>query len=216
MLAFLGGTGEEGRGLALRLALSGESVIIGSRDKDRAEEAACDLKKIATGSTIWGMDNANAAEEADIAFITVPYEAQNRLLTQISGNLLGKIVVDVVAPMKFERGIGAMAVEVAAGSAAEEAQALLPESLIVSAFQNVSAADLLSPEKEMDGDVLVCSDNENAKRRVMDVVNLIKSLRPVNAGSLANSKYIEQITPLLVNINRLYKVHSGIAITGLE
>ena len=216
MLAFLGGTGEEGKGLALRLALSGESVIIGSRDKDRAEETARDLKKIATGSTIWGMDNGNAASEADVAFITVPYEAQNRLLTQISGNLLGKIVVDVVAPMKFERGIGAMAIEVAAGSAAEEAQSLLPDSLIVSAFQNVSASDLLSPEKEMHGDVLVCSDNEDAKRRVMDVVNLIKSLRPVNAGLLANSKYIEQITPLLVNINRLYKVHSGIVITGLE
>jgi NADPH-dependent F420 reductase len=162
------------------------------------------------------MDNASAAAEADVAFITVPYEAQNRLLSQISGNLIGKIVVDVVAPMKFERGVGAIAVEVPSGSAAEEAQSILPESMIVSAFQNVSASDLLSLEKEMQGDVLVCSDNEDAKQRVMRMVSLIKSLRPVNSGALSNSRYIEQITPLLVNINRLYKIHAGITITGLQ
>ena len=216
MLAFLGGTGEEGKGLALRLALSGELVIIGSRDRARAEEAAYDLNQIASGATICGMDNASAAAEADVAFITVPYEAQNRLLSQISGNLIGKIVVDVVAPMKFERGVGAIAVEVPSGSAAEEAQSILPESMIVSAFQNVSASDLLSLEKEMQGDVLVCSDNEDAKQRVMRMVSLIKSLRPVNSGALSNSRYIEQITPLLVNINRLYKIHAGITITGLQ
>jgi hypothetical protein len=118
--------------------------------------------------------------------------------------------------MRFERGRGASAVEVAAGSAAQEAQELLPDSLMVSAFQNISAEELQRPEVTMEGDVLVCSDHRPAKELIMGLVWKIPNLRPVDAGGLANSKYVEQITPLLVNINRIYKIHAGIKIVGIR
>ena len=242
MLAFLGGTGPEGRGLALRLALAGEDIIIGSRDAERAATAAAELTALITGisgvagagtigagtigagtigagtigaGTIEGADNLAAAARADSAFITVPYEAQRPLLEPLVGSLSGKVVVNVIAPMRFERGRGAIAVPVEAGSAAEEAQLLLPDSPVVAAFQNVSAEELQEPERAMEGDVVVCADDRQAKTLVMSLAEKIQRLRPVDGGSLANAKYVEQITPLLVNINRIYKIHSGIRIVGV-
>ena len=217
MLAFLGGTGPEGRGLALRLALAGEDVIIGSRDAERAAASAGELAtRLRDGSgQIEGSDNATAALRAEAAFLTVPYDAQKPLLEQLAETLSGKVVVNVIAPMRFERGRGAVAVPVEAGSAAEEAQLLLPGASVVAAFQNVSAEELQEPDQEMEGDVVVCADNREAKALVMSLTEKIPNLRPVDGGSLANSKYVEQITPLLVNINRIYKVHSGIRIVGI-
>ena len=205
MLGFLGGTGEEGKGLAFRLALSGESVMIGSRDESRAIEAAGEVNSLLGKQLAAGADNFRTAEESDVVFITVPYSAQDKLLRDVCYYLKSKIVIDVIAPINIETG-----------SAAEEAQELLPESVVVSAFQNVSAAELLLPDIHMVGDVLVCGDDKEAKQRVMELVCLIDKLKPVDGGMLFNSKYVEQITPLLVNINRLYKTHSGIHITGLE
>jgi 8-hydroxy-5-deazaflavin:NADPH oxidoreductase len=216
MLAFLGGTGPEGRGLALRLALAGEEVVIGSRDAERAGAAAQELGQLAPAGQIQGLDNAAAAARADVVFLTVPYEGQRPLLEQLGPSLAGKVLVDVIAPMQFQRGRGASAVDVAAGSAAQEAQDLAPEALVVSAFQNISAEELLRPDVPMEGDVLVCSDHRDAKERVMDLTRRIPHLRPVDAGSLANSRYVEQITPLLVNINRIYKIHAGVRIVGLR
>ena len=219
MLAFLGGTGPEGKGLALRLALAGEDVMIGSRDSQRAATAAEELNAIVQGVTgsgrIQGADNLVAASEAASAFLTVPYDAQRPMLVQLAETLAGKVVVNVIAPMRFERGRGAIAVPVEAGSAAEEAQSLLPNSLVVAAFQNVSAEELQEPGQEMEGDVVVCADNREAKSLVMSLTERIPNLRPVDGGGLANAKYVEQITPLLVNINRIYKVHSGIRIVGV-
>ena len=150
-----------------------------------------------------------------VVFLTVPYEAQQALLEPLREPLAGKVVVNVIAPMRFERGRGAIAVEVESGSAARESQQLLPDSQVVAAFQNVSAEELQDPDKPMGGDVVVCSDHAEAKNVVMDLVRKIPDLRPVDGGGLANAKYVEQITPLLVNINRIYKVHSGIQIVGL-
>ena len=215
MLAFLGGTGPEGRGLALRLALSGAEIVIGSRDAARAATAADELSKIAPGAKFSGVDNAEAATQADIVFLTVPYEAQSALLDPLKAALAGKVVVNVIAPMRFERGKGAIAVEVESGSAAQEAQQLLPDSKVVAAFQNVSAEDLQEPDKVMSGDVLVCADDQEAKTVVMELARKIPNLRPVDGGGLANAKYVEQITPLLVNINRIHKIHAGIQIVGL-
>jgi hypothetical protein len=216
MLAFLGGTGPEGKGLALRLALAGEVVVIGSRDAQRAREAADSLARLAPSARVQGAENAQAAARAEIVFLTVPYEGQRPLLELLREQLRGKVVVDVIAPMRFERGRGASAVEVATGSAAQEAQELLPDSLVVSAFQNVSAEELQNSEVTMEGDVLVCSDHRPAKGLIMGLVWKIPNLRPVDAGGLANSKYVEQITPLLVNINRIYKIHAGIKIVGIR
>ena len=215
MLAFLGGTGPEGRGLALRLALAGEDTIIGSRDAARAAAAADELRALAPGAGISGAANADAAAAADVVFLAFPYEGQRPTLEQIPDALAGKVVVDVIAPMQFQRGRGASAIEVEAGSAAEEAQELLPDSLVVSAFQNVSAEELQEPDKEMEGDVVVCSDHAEAKSVVMDLVRKIPQLRPVDGGALSNSKYVEQITPMLVNINRIYRIHAGIKIVGV-
>ena len=215
MLAFLGGTGPEGKGLALRLAAAGEPVIIGSRDAGRAATAAEELLQLAPGTNISGAENAQAAAQADVVFLAFPYEGQRATLEQLQGALAGKVVVDVIAPMSFQRGRGASAVEVEAGSAAQEAQELLPDSLVVAAFQNISAEELQQPDTVMDGDVIVCSGHAEAKSLVMGLVTKIPSLRPVDGGGLANSKYVEQITPMLVNINRIYKIHAGIKIVGI-
>lgn len=215
MLAFLGGTGPEGRGLALRLAAAGEPAIIGSRDAGRAATAAEELLQLAPGTNISGADNAQASAQADVVFLAFPYEGQRATLEQLQDALAGKVVVDVIAPMSFQRGQGASAVEVEAGSAAQEAQELLPDSLVVSAFQNISAEELQQPDTVMDGDVIVCSDHAEAKNLVMSLVSKIPGLRPVDGGGLANSKYVEQITPMLVNINRIYKIHAGIKIVGI-
>lgn len=216
MLGFLGGTGEEGKGLAFRLALAGESVMIGSRDEARAVEAAAEVNDLLGKQVAIGANNLQTAEESDIVFVTVPYSAQAMLLGDVGQYLRSKIVIDVIAPMSFVRGVGAQAINIENGSAAEEAQELVPESFVVSAFQNVSAAELVLPNIPMVGDVLVCGDDKDSKQRVMELVCLIDKLKPVDGGMLFNSKYVEQITPLLVNINRLYKTHSGIHITGLE
>jgi NADPH-dependent F420 reductase len=216
MLAFLGGTGPEGRGLALRLALAGQEAIIGSRDAGRAAKVAEELLQLAPGARIGGATNADAAARADVVFLTFPYEGQRPVLEQLRESLDGKVVVNVIAPMLFERGRGASAVEVPAGSAAQEAQEILPGSLVAAAFQNVSAEDLQKPEMTLEGDVIVCSGHREAKALVMDLTREIKNLRPVDGGGLANAKYVEQLTPLLVNINRIHKIHAGIRIVGLQ
>ena len=215
MLAFLGGTGPEGRGLAIRLALAGEEVVIGSRDAARASTAAEELLLLAPGARITGAANADAAAQADTIFLTFPYEGQRPPLETLGEALDGKIVVNVIAPMEFQRGRGAIALPVDAGSAAEESQLLLPGALVAAAFQNASAEELQEPGLIMEGDVVICSDHKAAKDRVMELTPKIPNLRPVDGGALANAKYVEQITPLLVNINRIYKIHAGIKIVGV-
>ena len=215
MLAILGGTGPEGKGLALRLAMAGATPIIGSRDAGRGAAAAEELAQSVPGVVIKGSDNAGAVASADVVFLAFPYEGQRPVLEDLGAALKGKIVVSVIAPMKFERGKGASAVEVEAGSAAQEAQDMLPDSQVVAAFQNASAEELLDPSATMEGDVVVCSDHPEAKKLVMELAGKIKDLRGVDGGSLANAKYVEQLTPLLVNINRIYKIHAGIKIVGV-
>ena len=215
MLAFLGGTGPEGKGLALRLAMAGESVVIGSRDAGRAQEAADELLELAPGTTISGAVNPEAAAQADVVFLTMPYNGMSPTIDGVGEALNGKTVVTVIAPMRFERGVGAVAEDVPAGSAAEEAQAAAPASRVVAAFQNVSAEELLKPGVTLDEDVVICADDADAKQVVVDLTRKIPNLRPVDAGALYNAKYVEQITPLLVNINRIHRVHSGVRITGV-
>ena len=221
MLAFLGGTGPEGKGLALRLAMAGESVVIGSRDAGRAQEAADELLALAPGKAISGAVNEAAAAQADVVFLTMPYNGMSPTIAGIREHggvgdaLAGKTVVTVIAPMRFERGVGAIAEDVPAGSAAQEAQAAAPDSRVVAAFQNVSAEELLKPDVTLDEDVVICADDADAKQTVIDLTRKIPNLRPVDAGALYNAKYVEQITPLLVNINRIHRAHSGVRITGV-
>jgi NADPH-dependent F420 reductase len=215
MLAFLGGTGPEGKGLALRLAMAGESVIIGSRDAGRAQEAADELLSLAPGANIAGAVNSEAASQCDVVFLTMPYNGMSPTIAGVGDALDGKTLVTVIAPMRFERGVGAIAEDVDAGSAAQEAQIVAPNSRVVAAFQNVSAEELLKPGVTLDEDVVICGDDATAKTTVVGLTRKIPNLRPVDAGALYNARYVEQITPLLVNINRIHRVHSGVRITGV-
>ena len=216
MLAFLGGTGPEGKGLALRLAMAGESVIIGSRDAGRAQEAAAALLELAPDTAIAGAVNEAAAAQSDTIFLTMPYGGMSPTIAAVGDTALaGKVVVTVIAPMRFERGVGAIAEEVPAGSAAQEAQAAAPNARVVAAFQNVSAEELLKPGVTLDEDVVICADDAAAKAAVVALTRKIPNLRPVDGGALYNARYVEQITPLLVNINRIHRTHAGIRITGV-
>lgn len=214
MIGFVGGTGPEGRGLALRFAMAGESVAIGSRDAARARDAADSVNALADGLSVGGGLNDEVAERADTVFIAVPYAGHRATLESLRERLDGKIVVDVVAPLAFKRGV-ASAAAVEEGSAAEQARILLPNSRVVGAFHNLSAEELLEPDAVIDADVVVCADDADAKSEIMKLAETIRAVRAVDGGALANSRYVEQLTALLININRIYKAHSSIKIVGI-
>ena len=214
MLGFLGGTGPEGRGIALRLGLAGEAVMIGSREPARAEEAVRELKDSHGLPEVYGGLNDEVAQSSDVVFITVPFSAQASVLEPLSGALDGKVVVDTVAALAFSGGQAHM-LAVEEGSAAMQAQALLPGARVVAALQTVSAHSLLEPATDIEGDVVICADDEEAKAVVSSLVERIRVLRAVDGGALANSRYVEGITALLININRLHRARSGIKITGV-
>ena len=213
MLGFLGGTGPEGRGLALRFALSGEEVFIGSRSAERGFEAAQSLKTIADVEADGGT-NEQAAEIGDVIFAAMPYGGQRATLESVKGSLKGKILIDVVAPLLFNKG-KISTIRVDEGSAAVQAQGIVPEAKVVGAFHNISAEDLLIPVKNIDSDVIVCADDESSKSYVMELAEKIEGIRGVDGGALENSRYVEELTALLLNINKVYKAHSSIRITGL-
>ncbi|MBI4202109.1 MAG: NADPH-dependent F420 reductase [Chloroflexi bacterium] len=215
MIGFLGGTGPEGRGLALRLAIAGQRVMIGSRDLVKAGEAVERIKARAPVEEVLPSTNAHVAQVCDVVFVTVPYEAQTGLLSPLAGALVGKLVVSTVAPVTFLEGTIA-AIMVPEGSAAMQAQGLLPQSQVVAAFQNVSAVDLWSPNRALDGDVVVCSDHGAAKARIMAMARSIRDLGAVDGGGLANARYVEELTALLLNINRIHKARTMIRVTGLK
>ena len=214
MLGFLGGTGPEGRGLALRLGLAGEPVIIGSRDAARAEEVAKELKALGSLWEVYSGPNEEVACSADVVFITVPYSAQRDLLVELKGQLEGKVVVDTVAPVAYSSGQFSI-LEVEEGSAALQAQAILTGSRVVAAFQTISAHDLLDLTVSVEGDVVICADDEEARALVMTLAERIPSLRAINGGGLENSRYVEGITALLLNINRIYKARASIKVAGV-
>ncbi len=214
VLGFIGGTGPEGRGLALRFALSGEQVLIGSRDAERANQAAQSVMESAPEDLIRGGLNKDVARDADLVLVAVPYAGHKDTLASLRQELSGKVVVDLVAPLAFNKG-RAEAVRVEEGSVALQAQAILSESRVVAAFQTVSAQDLLVPDRSIDSDVVVCADDEDARETVMRLAETIDGVRAVNGGGLVNARYVEDFTALLLNINRIYKAHSTIKIAGI-
>jgi NADPH-dependent F420 reductase len=218
-IALVGGTGPEGRGLATRFAMAGHHVTIGSRGADRGTEVAAELaeslKTTAPGATtIDGTDNATAIANADLVVVVVPYAAHQPTLEGLSEALAGKIVVDAVVPVYFERG--PRPVEVEAGSATEEAATLLPDSRVIGAFHNLSAEKLLEPDTSLDADVLITGGDTEAKQLVTALANEIAGVRAIDAGPLRYSRFIEDLTILLIGINGRYKTHSGIKITGIN
>jgi hypothetical protein len=214
-IAILGGTGEQGPGLALRWAKAGEEVIIGSRQKEKGEKVAAELNRELGTAVIRGTDNPTAAAAADIIVLTVPYSAHVGTLESVKEQCKGKIFVDVSVPLDPDNA--RRVIMPAAGSASEEAQQVLGSDVkVVCALQNISAHLLRDVNAEIDCDVLVCGDKD-ARPTVMQLVNKIGGgIRAINVGPLEAARQIEPITALLIRLNILNKVHSaGIRITGL-
>jgi hypothetical protein len=211
IVGVLGGTGDQGRGLAHRLAAAGNPVIIGSRSAERAQSAAAELG----GGVIRGLANAGAAGEADVVIVAVPWEGHRDLLASLAGPLAGKIVIDCVNPMGFDQR-GAYPLPVQEGSAAQQAAAVLPDSRVVGAFHHVSSVVLLDPEiTTVDLDVMVLGDDREATDLVQALAARIPGVRGVYAGRLRNCGQIEALTCNLVSVNRRYKAHAGLRVTDI-
>jgi 8-hydroxy-5-deazaflavin:NADPH oxidoreductase len=215
-LGFLGGTGDQGRGLARRFALAGFPVVIGSRSADRAAAIAAELAvTIPEGAVVRGAANLDTAREADVVVVAVPWEGHADLLRDLAEALAGKIVVDCVNPLGFD-GKGAFALGVEEGSAAEQAASLLPESRVVAAFHHVSAVLLLDPDvAEVTTDVLVLGDDREATDEVQALADAIPGMRGVYAGRLRNAGQVEALTANLISVNRRYKAHAGLRVTDV-
>ena len=210
VVAILGGTGEQGRGLARRFAMAGNPVIVGSRSQERARSAAGQI-----GHGVQGMSNRDASRGASVVIAAVPYEGHAELLSSLAPELAGKIVVDCVNPLGFDHH-GAYPLPVPEGSAAEQAAALLPDSRVVAAFHHVSAVLLLDPEvQSIDLDVLVLGEDRHATDVVQALAAQIPGMRGVYAGRLRNCGQVEALTANLVAINRRYKAHAGLRITDI-
>jgi len=214
-VAVLGGTGKEGSGLALRWARSGYRVVIGSREAERAAAKADELNEQLGDSVIVGTSNVDAAAQADLVVLSVPYAAHQAILESVKDAVQGKILVDVTVPLLPPN---IRTVNVPEGKAAVlEAQALLGEGVrVVAAFQNISFNHLKNLEHAIDSDVLVCGDDADAKQEVARLVEAIDGMRAIDAGPLANAVAAEALTPVLMYINKRYKSPgAGIRITGL-
>lgn len=217
-IPIVGGTGALGAGLALRWARAGAPIAIGSRSAERAEEAAAKLRGAVPGAEVQGLLNADAARAAEIVFLTVPFRAQSENLNNLREALQpGQILVDCTVPLaaavsgKATRSLG-----VWQGSAAQQAQEMVPEGVtVVAALHTIGAPKLADGDTELDEDILVCGNRKADKARVASLIELIPGLRAVNAGPLEMARIVEQLTPLLISVNARYKTHAGIRLTGL-
>lgn len=214
-IAVLGGTGKEGSGLAMRWALKGYRVIIGSRDAERAAVYADTFNRQIGAEYMIGLANDEAARQAQIVVLSVPYSAHRATLEGVKPHLSGKILVDVTVPLQPP---AVRTVHIPAGhSAAQEAQAIVGDDVrVVSAFQNVSAEKLKDPNAPVNCDVLVCGDDADAKQEAIKLVEAA-GMRGFDAGPLANAAAAEALTPVLLYINKTYQVKgAGIRITNID
>lgn len=219
----LGGTGEQGRGLAARWSAAGLAVVLGSRDPARAAEAANGVGALAAEMApagnqpgeVRGTDNAGCVEAADVVLVAVPWSAHGETLAGLATALTGRILIDCVNPLGFDAA-GAFALGVPEGSAAQQAAALLPGSRVVAAFHHVSAKVLLDPAiHEVAADVLVLGDDRAATDTVAALAAAIPGTRGVYAGRLRNAHQVEAMTANLISINRRYRAHSSVRVTGI-
>ena len=217
-IPIIGGTGALGAGLAVRWAQAGAPVVLGSRSAERAEEAAAKVRAAVPGADVTGLENGEAARRGEVVFLTVPFRAQSENLNNLRAALQpGQILVDCTVPLaaavsgKATRSLG-----VWQGSAAQQAQEMVPEGVtVVAALHTVGAPTLSEAGAELGEDVLVCGDKKADKARVARLIELIGGLRAVNAGPLEMARIVEQLTPMLISVNSRYKAHAGIRLTGL-
>ena len=212
-IAILGGTGKEGAGLASRWALVGHSIIIGSRDAERAKTKAAELREQTKKLPIMGESNAEAARLGTVIVIALPAQGLSATLPEVREACRGKVVISTVVPLTF--GGPRLFTPPAAGSSAEEAQALLPDAKVVAAFHHIAAHELSATEHAIECDLLLCGADASAKEAVGELARSM-GLRPIDVGGLGNAGPLEGITAVLATINRRYKLkNSGIKITGL-
>ncbi|MFJ3212654.1 NADPH-dependent F420 reductase [Streptomyces flaveolus] len=210
VVGVLGGTGDQGRGLAYRMARAGQKVIIGSRSAERAQTAADGL-----GLAIEGAANADCAQRSDAVIVAVPWEGHAQTLNALRKALAGKLVIDCVNPLGFDKK-GAYAICPEEGSAAEQAAALLPDSRVTAAFHHLSAALLQDQEiNEIDTDVMVLGDTRADTDVVQALAARIPGMRGIYAGRLRNAHQVESLVANLISVNRRYKVHAGLRITDV-
>jgi NADPH-dependent F420 reductase len=217
-IPIIGGTGALGYGLALRWARAGRAVVIGSRSEERAAEAARKLSNLAPDAEIEGLRNDMAAKQGPVVFLTVPFRAQSENLNNLRESLEpGQLLVDCTVPLaaavsgKATRSLG-----VWQGSAAQQAQEMVPDGVtVVAGLHTISAPMLADTGAELDEDVLLCGDRKSDKAQVAGLIEEIPGLRAVNAGPLEMARIVEQLTPLLISINARYKTHAGIRISAL-
>lgn len=214
VVAVLGGTGPQGRGLARRFAQAGVRVVLGSRTADKAEVIAAELVE-ATGGSVTGAGNAEAAAEGDVVLVVVPWDGHQELLESLRAPLAGKVVVDCVNPLGFDKQ-GPFALAVEEGSATQQAAAILTESRVLGAFHHVSAVLLEDPALErVETDVLVLGDDREATDLVQSLADTIPGARGVYGGSIRNAHQVEAFTANLIAMNRRYQAHAGVRITDV-
>ncbi|MDR7300814.1 NADPH-dependent F420 reductase [Haloactinomyces albus] len=213
-IGVLGGTGPQGKGLALRWAQAGLKVVIGSRSAERAQEAAAEIAE-SVGGDITGQDNAGCAADADIVLAAIPWDGHQDTLLSLKNELAGKIVVDCVNPLGFDKK-GPHALTVPEGSAAQQAESLLPESRVTAAFHHVSAVTLADTSvTHVDLDVLVLGDDREATDVIRELADVIPGVRGIYGGRLRNAHQVEALTANVIAINRRYKAHAGLRITDV-
>jgi len=217
-IAILGGTGPAGLGLALRWARAGETIIIGSRNAERAREAATKIKEQLGGkANVIGQENSVACAAADLLALTVPFEGQAALLKQLKPSFKpGSVLIDCTVPLASSvGGRASRTLGVWQGSAAQQSAELVPKGVtVVAAFQNCSA-DVMYGDDPVECDVIVCSDDPSAIQLICKLASKIPGLRAIDGGKLENAHIVEQITALLIGLNIRHKGHGGIRITGL-
>jgi NADPH-dependent F420 reductase len=210
VVGVIGGTGDQGRGLAYRLAKAGQKVIIGSRAAERAQAAADDL-----GFGVEGAENAECARRGDVVIVAVPWEGHGKTLESLREELAGKLVVDCVNPLGFDKK-GAYALKPEEGSAAEQAAALLPDSRVAAAFHHLSAVLLQDPAvEEIDTDVMVLGEERADVEIVQALAGRIPGMRGVFSGRLRNAHQVESLVANLISVNRRYKAHAGLRLTDV-
>ncbi len=218
-IGFIGGTGPEGLGLAMRLAMAGERVLIGSRRIERAEDAAQTIRDAVAeaGATAdaGGGVNRDVVEQSDVVIIVVPFDGHEATLNDLRDAIGDKLVIDAAVPLTMENRVPGIE-DVAQGSATEQAQALLPDARVVGAFHNLSARKLQKLADPMEGDVLITGDDADAKQAVVDLVLKMPDLRPIDAGPLSMSKFVEDLTALIIGMNMRYKTQAAVRMVGID
>jgi NADPH-dependent F420 reductase len=218
-VAVIGGTGPQGKGLGYRFARHGHDIVLGSRAAEKAEAVADEVNQrlvgVADAGTARGLANEDAVAVADVILLAVPYDGHDELVASLP--LAGKTVISCVNPLAFDkRGAHGLVINNGEGSAAESAAALQPEATVVGAFHNVAAPSLWGEDEFLDEDVVVVGDSVEAKEVAMQLASAVTGRPGIDGGKLRLARVLEPLTAVLISINRRYKTHSGIRITGLD